>query len=137
MYVWNSGLQLRGVRNLTGCIHHTDGGSQYFSKHYLHAIKSHNICISVAGNCLENGYAEQQNYMLKHHFLPTLKDCEVQDLSKEIDRIKHEYNYERKQEKLGWMIPVEIEQRWCIKADRPTIKLYDFEKEKGNDDIGF
>lgn len=121
-------VELRGKENLQGCIHHTDGGSQYFSKLYLNGLQSIGIQISVANNCLENGYAEQQNSMLKNHFIPTINPYPGMNINQEKRRILGFYNRQRKQPKLGWLSPVEFEQKWHGKENRPIIKLHDFEK---------
>lgn len=121
-------ISLRGIKNVGGCIHHTDGGSQYFSKLYLNTIQLYGIRLSVAENCLENGYAEQQNSMIKNHFISTLKNYQGKKLKNDIERIKYFYNHERKQQRLGWLSPVEFEQKWHQNPNRPRIKLYDFEK---------
>jgi transposase InsO family protein len=104
-------LKLRSEAALNSCIHHTDGGSQYFSRLYLAAILSLKIKVSVAKNCLENGYAEQRNGLIKHHLLPTINLSKGKLLSKEMDRIIDHYNHERKQEKLNWLSPVAYEQQ--------------------------
>jgi len=103
-------VSLRGRTSLEGCIHHTDGGSQYFSKLYLADIGRLKFRISVANNCLENGYAEQRNSCLKHHLIPTMKlSNNMQSLQKELNRVIEFYNHQRKQECLNWLSPVEFE----------------------------
>jgi len=95
--------------NLHGCIHHTDGGGQYFSELYLKRLSSLEIRISKAGNCFENGLAEQRNGFIKQHLLPTFKGVtDPRELQKQFRRIMHIYN-ERKQAGLGWRSPVEFE----------------------------
>lgn len=119
-------VELRGKENLQGCIHHTDGGSQYFSNLYLGGLQPIGVQVSVANNCLENGYSEQQNSMLKNHFIPTINYYPGMNISLEIKRISDFYNRERKQPKLGWLSPVAFEQKWHKKEGRPKIKLHDF-----------
>lgn len=105
-------VRLRGKACLKGCIHHTDGGSQYFSKLYLADMKTLKFQISVAKNCLENGYAEQRNSCLKHHLIPTMKlSNNMQSLQKELERAIKFYNHERKQECLNWLSPVDFEKK--------------------------
>lgn len=120
-------IEVRGKSEIEGCIHHTDGGSQYFSRRYLGAIKAAKARISVAQNCLENGYAEQQNSMTKNHFIPTINYYPGMNVQQEMKRIMTFYNFERKQEKLGWLSPVAFEQKWHKQPGRPKIKLHDFE----------
>lgn len=121
-------IDLRGKKKVEECIHHTDGGSQYFSKVYIGALEEYRVKISVANNCLENGYAEQQNSMIKNHFIPTINYYPSMDIQGELKRIKNFYNNDRKQEKLGWLSPVEYEKKWFTEVKRPKIKLYEFDK---------
>jgi transposase InsO family protein len=130
-------FKLRGKSSLDECIHHTDGGTQYFSTIYLESMKGINLQISVAKNCLDNGYAEQRNGFVKHHLIPTLKLVQTDRLLyKEFDKMIYFYNYERKQEDLGWFSPVEYEKNWQDKGSRPMLKIYDRSKGK-NSQRGF
>ena len=117
-------VSLRGETSLAGCIHHTDGGSQYFSKLYLADMRQLKLAISVAKNCLENGYAEQRNGLIKHHLIPTMKlASSLKGLRIELDRVIGQYNNNRKQQALGWRSPVEFEQYWEDKEKRPPMTL--------------
>lgn len=131
-------VNLRGRTSLKGCIHHTDGGSQYFSDLYLEAMEQGCIRVSVARSCLDNGFAEQRNGLLKHHLVPVMKPgLNGRALQKELSRIMRVYNYERKQEKLGWKSPVEYERYWADRSDRPLLRLYDREQGTRTQRIGF
>lgn len=121
MEMW---VRLRKPGCVRQCIHHTDGGGQYFSKIYIKALGGLDIQISVARNCLENGYAEQRNGLIKHHLLPTVDFSHGAQLDKEIERILYVYNYERRQESLGWRSPVEFETYISTLREKPTRKLY-------------
>jgi transposase InsO family protein len=125
----NSWIELRGAQNVKNCIHHTDGGGQYFSNVYLAVLTKHEIKISVAHSCLENGYAEERNSLLKHHFIPTKEINSATQFSNAIRQILHFYNFERKQAGLGWRTPVEFEQhtKALAESERPVIQLYNFE----------
>jgi len=103
-------IKLRGVDALRGCIHHTDGGKQYFSKDYLSLLSENGLQVSVARDCLENGYAEQRNGLFKNHLLPTIKLKQSARLDKAVAKLIKSYNYERKQAALGWRTPVEYEE---------------------------
>jgi transposase InsO family protein len=121
---------LRGIANLNNCIHHTDGGSQYFSKIYLGKINRWKINISVANNCLENGYAEQRNSTLKYHLLPTLKQTSGGNMQKALEKVLYFYNNERKQEGMGWRSPTAYEKYIASlpMEKRPVMKLALFSK---------
>jgi len=127
---------LRKKKNLKHCIHHTDGGSQYFSDLYLSAMKKADLRISVARNCLENGFAEQRNGLFKHHLLPTLSCSAGVGLYREVQRVIYVYNHERKQESLGWLSPVQYELKWSG-TGKAGIVLYDLEKRMPSRRFGF
>lgn len=102
-------IRTRTTEGLADCIHHTDGGSQYFSKIYLSISRSNFKKIRVSKTCLENGYAEQKNSMLKNHLIPTIQATSLQEFRRELDSSIEFYNEKRKQENLGWRSPVEFE----------------------------
>ncbi|MEZ5030233.1 MAG: integrase core domain-containing protein [Saprospiraceae bacterium] len=94
--------------------------------------------ISVARNCLDNGFAEQRNGLLKHHLLTLLPpDLEGPGLVEELSKIIHNYNHKRKQAKLGWMSPVEYENYWEGRSDRPKMEMYDREQGERTRRFGF
>jgi len=120
---------LRGIENLIGCIHHTDGGTQYFSILYLDALTQIEGCrVSVAKSCQENGYAEQMNGLLKNHFIPLAQTQNLEILRRELEQIVYFYNHERKQERLGWRTPVAFENyiESLPLTQRPSLVLHDF-----------
>jgi len=121
-------ITLRGKDNIKGCIHHSDGGSQYFSDLYQKQLNDHFILISVAQNCLENGFAEQRNGLFKHHLIPTMSIRYLKGFQAGLKGIDYFYNYQRKQQGLGWRTPVEYEHyiERLDQADRPVKILHDF-----------
>ena len=122
-------IDLREIENLKNCVHHTDGGTQYFSDLYLGVLLEKEIQVSVADNCLENGFAEQRNGLIKNHFLPTVQDANPRYLPKKMDEILYIYNNERKQEALGWLSPSEFEEKWTNHTNPPKMTLYDRENK--------
>ncbi len=122
-------IALRGKEAIKGCIHHTDGGGQYFSTTYIQALVDCKITISTARNCLQNGYAEQRNGLLKHHLLPTRNLSKPHLIRSELTEAIRYYNEERKQAGLGWRSPVEYEDYISRIAleERDTLELYTFE----------
>jgi putative transposase len=125
-------IDLRTESGLHKCIHHTDGGGQYFSKLYLEKLADYKITVSVALDCLQNGYAEQRNGLIKHHLMPTKGASNLSEFKERMQEIIYFYNNERKQEGLGWRTPVEYETYITTlpKGSRPTMKLFDFETSK-------
>lgn len=118
-------MALRKRKNLEACIHHTDGGSQYFSNLYIEAMNDARLNISVASNCLANGYAEQRNGLLKYHLIPTIAMTKGTTIKTQIDKIITIHNVQRKQKALGWKSPCEFE-RDLINGTTPSAKtLFD------------
>lgn len=120
--------RLRGKEQLVDCIHHTDGGSQYFSELYLAQLNGHAIRISVAQDCLQNGFAEQRNGLIKHHLIPTRQTQGLESFQAQLLEIDYFYNHQRKQQGLGWRTPVEFEAyiQGLQPGKRPVKTLHDF-----------
>ena len=128
-YALDAWIELRGKTAIRGCIHHTDGGGQYFSKAYVRSLVACGISISTARNCLQNGYAEQRNYLLKHHLLPTRNLSKPHLIRTELAEAIRFYNEERKQAGLGWRSPVEYEDYISSKVleERSSLEMFKFE----------
>ena len=56
----------------------------------------------------------------------------MKKLTEELKQITYFYNYERKQEQLGWQAPVEYENYIGTQSEKqiPVKRLYDFEDLK-------
>lgn len=123
-------FELRGPGPFIYLIHHSDGGSQYFSDKYLKIINKNEIRISVASTCLENGYAEQINHIIKNNYLRFLDLGNVKAFQKSLVHTKEIYNKERIQKRLGYRTPDEYEKYIMSlgKDQRPEMRLYDFTK---------
>jgi len=116
-------IRVRGKPSLKNCIHHTDGGAQYFSRMYLKSLHVLGMRISRADNCLENGHAEQKNGYIKHHLLPNVRGETLSSVQKQVARLIDYYNNHRKQAGLGWLSPKDFEETQI----RRNLKLHNFE----------
>lgn len=117
-------IKLRGD-DIRYCIHHSDAGSQYKSKIYKRALKSKNIFMSIAENCLQNGMAEQLNGVIKNDYL-NKEFKNVRDLNRQLREIVRLINHERPVKELGYKTPCEFEKWLEVSKKYPEIKLYDF-----------
>lgn len=126
-------IELRGEENLQDCIHHTDAGSQYKSKVY----KGRALYFkwSIAENCLENGMAEQLNFIIKSHYLRHYEVKNIKSLNRLLKKIQKIINEERPVAALGYLTPVEFEksiQQIPLELRKP-FKFSSFEKGKKRD----
>lgn len=107
-------LMALGRRNLTSdLLHHSDQGSQYTSKAYLALLQAHGIHVSMSGlgNCYDNAMMES--------FFATLKtECVVERFATRLqarqtifEYIEVWYNRDRRHSALGYLSPVQFEQR--------------------------
>jgi len=121
-------LNLRGEQNVAQSIHHTDGGGQYFSDLYLDRLQPLKVRMSVAQNCLQNGYAEQRNGLMKHHLF-SYGYSDLKSFRAQLKSVENFYNYQRKQERLGWRTPVAYEQYLdsIPQKQHPALVLYRFD----------
>jgi len=120
--------QKRGKRQFEQLIHHSDKGSQYCSLDYVKALKKANISISMAGNSLENPYAERLNGIIKNDYLQYYDTSSFGKLCKSLDKVVWLYNNERPHSELDNMTPVAFENlvRQQNEDERNKMVLYDF-----------
>ena len=123
--VLKQALKLRG-KNIADCIHHSDAGKQYKSNAYKDLLNTNGLVMSIAGNCLQNGMAEQLNGVLKNDYLDRdIKNVKI--LNRRLKKIMQLINYERPVAALNYMTPVEFEASLGENNMNKKIKLYDFE----------
>jgi len=123
-------VDLRGEEKLKGMIHHTDRGSEYRSDEYIGCLLKMEIQISMAKTCMENGYAERRNGIIKNDYLEFMSCGNIKELRRALDEAVYRYNHLLHQERLGNRTPVEYE-AWLqtVPLDqRPVLELYDFKK---------
>ena len=124
-------------QDVAKCIHHTDGGGQYFSDAYLRN-RPNWMKTSVAKSCIENGLAEQKNGYIKNHLVPVLKFSDLKSIKKEMAKLIKFYNTQRKQQVLGWRTPLEVERQSMQKMyEHRYYKLHDHEKKLSSHRFGF
>ena len=101
---------VRGAgRAVTGCIHHSDRGSQYASDAYQAALnKAKMRCSMTDGyDCYQNALAERVNGILKDEFLFVLPDDGAQARLL-VDQAVYLYNEERPHLTLNYLTPNQV-----------------------------
>lgn len=116
--------------NFIGTIHHTDAGTQYKSNAYKAILNRVQMKMSIAGNCLENGIAEQLNGLVKNDYLIIDDNTTLTELKKQLKATKAFLNEVRKVKGLSNKTPrvFEHEQMQLQKHLRKLKTLYDFKK---------
>jgi putative transposase len=127
---------LRGKTVLKDCIHHSDAGSQYKSKSYR--AKAKYLRWSIAANCLENGMAEQLNFILKNHYLEDEEVKTVTQLNGLLRKIKKIMNEKRPVKFLGYKTPTDFEEfiKGIPTEQRPKFKFSEWGEPIGEGDFG-
>lgn len=127
-----SAFKQRKSDDLTGCIHHSDNGSQYNAGVYKSMILNSGLVISRAGNCLENGSAENLNNILKNMYLDHYSINTFAGLQRACKDLIGILNEQKPIKELGWLTPVQFEK--IIKElpldERPKKQLHDFTTHK-------
>jgi len=125
-----SSFQIRLANWFGQLMHHSDKGSQYCSLGYVKALKKAKITISMAGNSLENPYAERLNGIIKNNYLRYFDTSSFAKLSKSLDRAVWLYNNEKPHSELVNMSPVNFEKMLLQQNinERKTMVLHDFRK---------
>lgn len=122
-------IQLRGSDKLQSMIHHTDRGSEYRSDEYIGRLQKLGIQISMAKTCLENGYAERTNGLVKGDYLDFMSCTTLKELRECLNESVHRLNHLEK-DVLERHTPIEYEdwvQTLPLK-ERPVVEMYNFEK---------
>jgi len=104
----NKALRTRAGYDLSGCIFHSDRGSQYISSEHKALLKENQMRISMCKLPQENAYVERIQGTLKHEYLFEFELTEV-NLQRMIQRIIRYYNNERPHRSLQMMTPTAFE----------------------------
>lgn len=127
-------VEIRGEDALRGCIHHTDNGSQYEAIRYKSELVRIGFKISRSDECKQNGSIEQSHFILKSMYLDQWSISSFSDLELKCKRFLYLNNHQRSIKQLGYMTPIEFENRikTLPKSKRPKKQLHDFaKKDKG------
>ena len=118
-------LIARKGMDLTGCIFHSDRGSQYISDLVTQLVIDNHMKLSMCKLPQENAYVERIQGTLKHQYLfeANLKE---KNLSYQIRKIVGYYNNERPHSNLQMMTPTEFEKmvEKMAQNQRPKLQIF-------------
>ena len=98
-------------------IHHSDQGVQYLCSDYVSTLTDYGIEISLAhrGCPWENGYAERLIRTLKEEEVHLNDYDDIADANTRIGHfIEQVYNQKRPHSALGYLTPIEFDQKTCL-----------------------
>lgn len=101
-------IHIRSGHQLTGCIFHSDRGSQYISSIHKKLLRENKMNPSMCILPQENAYAERVQDTIKNYYLIDIP-LEGKNLNKVSNQILKLYNEERPHCSLQKMTPVEYE----------------------------
>lgn len=118
-------LKARKGSKVSGCIFHSDRGSQYISDSHKTLLKEAGMKISMCKMPQENAYVERVQGTLKHEYLFEHKLTEA-NLYKMIPKILGWYNEERPHSELNMMTPTAFEKyvNNLPEKRRPKMQIY-------------
>jgi transposase InsO family protein len=104
-------------------IHHSDQGVQYAATAYVQRLQGRGVQISMAavGQAHENGYAERLIRTIKEEEVYLADYQDFADALRHISRFLDDvYNVKRIHSAIGYLTPVEFEERWRRSHPPPT-----------------
>ena len=120
-------IELRGEASIQGMIHHTDRGSEYRSNAYIGRLQELGVEISMAETCIENGYAERINGIIKNDYLAYMDCSSLKQVRKSLEQAVSRYGDLAHKAGLKYS-PIAYETWVCsLPPDqRPVLEMFDF-----------
>ena len=97
---------------LSGCVHHSDRGSQYTDGRYLKMLRGKDMLISMGGRAQDNAFAERINGVIKNEYLIPWSLETFRQLKYYSKKAVTDYNTKRHHGSLGKCSPVDYEAAW-------------------------
>lgn len=120
----------RNGQDLTGCIFHSDRGTQYFSDQLKDCLKKYGINRSMALRAQQNAYAERVQGTIQHEYLDHMNH--QKPLSTLLEIAVDLYNNSRPHQELDYKSPIQFEKEINNQPidKRPEMTIYQWvEKE--------
>lgn len=123
-------LIARKGMDLTGCIFHSDRGSQYISDQVTQLLSDNHMKISMCRLPQENAYVERIQGTLKYQYLFEA-DLKEKHLSYQIRKIIGYYNNERPHRSLHMMTPSDFEKMVenTTENERPKLQIFKWSRD--------
>lgn len=110
--------------DLSGCVHHSDRGSQYTDGRYLKMLRAHKMSISMGGRAQDNAFAERINGVIKNEYLIPRSLKTFRQLTYYSKQAVNDYNSKRHHGSLGRTSPADYEASWRkLPADKQKVEV--------------
>ena len=123
-------IKARSGMDISGCIFHSDRGSQYIAKDFKTLIKENNMLGSMCLLPQENAYVERVQGSIKYEYLFEIELMES-NINRQANRVLRLYNDHRPHSSLGMMTPSAFEQyvQNMDENSRPKMLIYQWNHE--------
>ncbi|WP_421753026.1 transposase [Croceimicrobium sp.] len=111
-----------GYTNLSGLIHHSDGGRQYEERSYREYCKGKGLKQSMCYYSWENPYAEKTNDLIKNRYLNYWKPTNLHELRLCLKQAVEHHNKFQQKRVLNNSTPIDFE--WKIKSMESSPSSY-------------
>lgn len=98
---------------VVGTIIHSDAGGQYYCKEFIRLTEEYGMKNSMAEDVYENPMAERVNGIIKNEYLKPYAPTNFEQLTRLLKKAVELYNYQRPHLALGYLTPVDFEQKNC------------------------
>jgi len=129
-------LKARSGQDISGCIFHSDRGSQYISSSHKKLLHDHKMKISMCTLPQENAYVERVQGTMKYDYLEPF-DLREDNLRYMVPKIMRYYNHERPHSNLKMRTPAAYEDQISKLTQNlcPKMPIYKWNPEKSTKSV--